>query len=78
MNAQPSDQLACLQRIAAFAAGVRGHELGEWHSGEDCMQARCLACGAVLRVYASILEPDMDGPALQQPCREHAANGRAA
>jgi len=71
-------QLAALQRIAAFSAAVRGHELGEWQTGEGFALARCTRCGAELRVYYPALQPEMDGPALGHACGQHAADGRAA
>jgi len=72
-----TNQLSALQRIAAFAAAVRGHELGEWHTGNGSASASCTRCGAELRVYFPALHPDMDGPALAQSC-DDIIEGRAA
>ncbi|HZT34143.1 MAG TPA: hypothetical protein VFA33_29895 [Bryobacteraceae bacterium] len=71
-------QLAALQRIAAFSAAMRGHELGEWQTGEGFAQASCVRCGAQLRVYFPALEPEMDGPALERECSREAAEEEAA
>ncbi len=61
-------QIAALQRIATYSAAVRGHELGGWQMGEDFALASCIRCGAELRVYFPALQPEMDGPALDQAC----------
>ena len=57
-----------LQRIAAFSAKLRGHELGEWHRSEGFAQATCVRCRAELVVYNSLVQPEMDGPVLDQQC----------
>ncbi len=62
-------QLDALQRIAKFSAQVRGHELGQWQIGDGFAQANCTRCGRFLRVYMSLLQPDMDGAALETGCR---------
>jgi len=61
-------QLAALKRIAEFSARLRGHELGEWHTGEGFAQASCIRCRAELRVYHSVIQPEMDGTALESLC----------
>ena len=75
-------QLNALQRIAAFTAAVRGHELGAWQVSEDRAIACCVRCGAALRVYFPVLQPEMDGQALEGlcegVCEQPAAAGRAA
>jgi len=71
-------QLAALQRIAAFSASVRGHELGEWRMAEHFAQASCKHCGAELRVYVSTFQPEMDGATLEQTCPRHAVAVHAA
>jgi hypothetical protein len=63
-----ADHLEDLQRIAAFSAKLRGHELVEWRAGEGFAQAACILCRAELRVYSSLAQPDMDGPALDGLC----------
>jgi hypothetical protein len=68
-----TDQLAALQRIAQFSASVRGHELGRWLTGEGFAQARCTRCGRTLRVYRSLIQPEMDGAALDDECGSGAA-----
>jgi len=78
MTNRIEDQLAALQRIAVFSAAVRGHELGEWHTGEDFALASCVRCGAALRVYFPALQPEMDGPALERACYPLAVAVRAA
>jgi hypothetical protein len=67
MTSAFADQLTVLQRIAAFSASVRAHELGDWHTGEDLAWAAC-RCGAELHVSISTLQPSVDGPALEQMC----------
>jgi hypothetical protein len=62
------DQLANLQRIAAFSAGLRGHQLGLWWSCEDSATACCSKCGRSVTVYVSLMLPDMDGTALAEDC----------
>jgi hypothetical protein len=61
-------QLAALKRIAVFSARVRGHELDEWHPGEGWAAARCVRCGRELRVNFSLIQPEMDGAALEHEC----------
>ena len=68
-----TDQLAALERIAAFSAKLRGHELGEWCTGEGFATASCIRCGVDLRVYGSLVQPEMDGAALDNQCREESA-----
>jgi len=63
-----NDQLAALQRIAAFSARLREHELGEWHTGEGIARACCIRCRAELRLYYSPIQPEMDGAALESLC----------
>jgi len=72
-----SDQLTALQRIAAFSAKVRGHELGEWYSGDGFASARCGRCGAELRVYFSPVQPEIDGAAIDRLCGQEAAEQAA-
>ena len=72
------NQLAALQRIAAFSAAARGHDLGGWRTGENIAQASCKQCGAELCVYFPSLQPEMDGPALGDACGQHAVTARAA
>jgi len=62
-------RLAALQRIAAFSAAVRGHELGDWHNAEHFTLATCIRCHAEMRVYDSLIQPEMDGAALVSSCR---------
>lgn len=63
-----SDQIAVLQRIAAFSAKVRGHVLGKWRAGDGIAAATCIQCGREVRVYRSVIEPEMDGEALDAEC----------
>jgi hypothetical protein len=71
-------QLAALQRIAAFSAAVRGHELEGWRTGEESALASCIRCGAEVRVYFPALQPEMDGPAYEHLCGKRVVAGRAA
>ena len=63
-----ADQLIALQRIAQFSAKVRGHELGPWRATEVSAQSNCTHCGEPLRVYVSLIQPEMDGAALEGEC----------
>jgi len=78
MTIQVADQLAALQRIAAFSATLRGHELGAWHTREGCSQARCIRCRAELRVYFPAVQPEVSGAAIERLCDRRAAIGNAA
>jgi len=77
MTSGTSSQLAALQRIAAFSAAVRGHQLGAWRMGEGYAAASCTHCGAELRVYFPALQPEMDGTALDDACGQHTKGGVA-
>jgi hypothetical protein len=70
-------QVAALQRIATFSAKLRGHELGEWQMGEGFATAGCVRCGQGIRVYWSLVQPEMEGPALDKPCNKGAAQQAA-
>jgi hypothetical protein len=70
-------QIAALQRIAAFSARVRGHDLGEWQTGEEFASASCIRCRAEVRVYYSPIQPEMDGAALNRQCGQGAAEQAA-
>ena len=72
-----SDRLTALQRIAAFSARLRGHQLGAWNSGDGCASARCIRCGAGLRVYNSPIQPEMDGAAINCICSQRSAEQAA-
>jgi hypothetical protein len=63
-----ADQLTALQRIAVFSAGLRGHELGEWRTGESLTLASCVHCGREVHAYCSPIQPDIDGPGLEGAC----------
>ncbi len=61
-------EISALQRVAEFSVQLRGHQLGEWGSYEGYCQATCIRCSRSVRVYRSLVDPDMDGPALDAPC----------
>jgi hypothetical protein len=63
-----SDEITVLQRIAVFAAELRGHALGKWQTGDGFAVASCIQCGRELTVYRSAMEPEMDGEALASGC----------
>jgi len=63
-----SDQIVVLQRIAVFAAKVRGHALGKWRMEEGLATASCIQCGRALTVYPAAIQPEMDGEALASGC----------
>ena len=62
------DQIIAFDGIAAAAAKVRGHKLGDWRIQDGCAAATCMRCGRPLVVYYSPLQPDMDGSALRHDC----------
>jgi hypothetical protein len=62
------DQILAFDGIAAAAARVRGHKLGDWRIQDGCAAATCIRCGRQLVVYYSPLQPDMDGSALRNGC----------
>ena len=64
-----SDQIAVLQRIAVFAAKVRGHALGKWRRGDGFAVANCIQCGRELAVYGAVMQLVMDGEALACECK---------
>jgi len=78
MNAGLARQLAALQRIAAFSATVRGHELGEWHTRKGCSSTHCIRCRAQLRVRFPAIQPEVDGTAVERLCHPLTAAGKAA
>jgi len=78
MTPGSTDQLTVLQRIAAFSAAVRGHELGGWQRGRGWAQANCIRCGAQLRVYSGPTQPEVEGPALDHSCDARIAVAPAA
>jgi hypothetical protein len=71
-------QVMALQHIAAFSAALRGHELSAWQTGQGFALAHCVRCGAELRVYFPVLEPEMDGAALDRECDQYAAAEKVA
>lgn len=62
------NQIFDFERIAAVSAVLRGHELGEWRFQEGFAAARCIWCNRELLVYNSLVQPDMDGAALEHNC----------
>ena len=62
------NEVAALHRIGEYAAKVRGHELGEWRSGEGFEIASCIRCRKQLRVYPSLIQPEMEGAILEKQC----------
>jgi len=78
MSPETVDQLAALRRIALFSAALRGHKVGGWRIGESFAEASCVQCGAGLRVYFPVIQPEMDGSALERECTPGAVASRAA
>jgi hypothetical protein len=60
--------LTALKHIAAFSAGLRGHELENWEPGERFALATCIRCKAQVRVYYSPLQPEVAGDAITCKC----------
>jgi hypothetical protein len=65
-----ADQLNALERIAAFAAKVRGHQLTGWKRSRDSATAACTVCGRTVTVYRSLVQPEMQGDAIESECPE--------
>lgn len=57
-------QLEVLQHIAAFSARAYGHELTAWRIGRFSATAACWKCRRPVSVHVGLLQPDIDGPAL--------------
>lgn len=70
-------QLEALERIAAFSAKVRGHQLTGWKRSRHSSTAACASCGRTLTVYRSLLQPEMQGDALESECEEPLRNAAA-
>jgi len=69
-------QLDVLERIAAFAAKVRGHRLTGWTRSPHSSTAACSECNRTVTVYRSLVQPEMQGDAIESDCKEplrHAA-----
>lgn len=66
-------QLIGLQRIASFSVQLRGHDMGAWRTDNQSAVASCLHCGRELYAYCSLLQPDIEGPALEDYCVPRAA-----
>jgi hypothetical protein len=64
-----SGQIPVLQRIAVYAAKVRGHALGNWRTGDGFATASCIHCGHEITVYCAAMQPEMDGAALASECQ---------
>ena len=71
-----AQQLSTLQRIAAFSAQAHGHDLGAWQLREFSATAACSRCGRTVTVYASVLQPDIEGTALNAECGTDCCRGR--
>ncbi len=65
-----SGQLDVLERIAAFAAKIRGHQLTGWKRSQHSSTAACAACGRTATVYRSLVQPEMQGDAIEGDCEE--------
>ncbi len=65
-----ASQLDVLERIAAFAAKVRGHQLTGWKRSRHSSTAACAACGRTVTVYRSLFQPEMQGDAIESDCEE--------
>jgi len=61
-------QLEILQRIAAFSAQAHGHELAAWQTSEFSATAACSKCRRAVTVHVSLLQPDIEGSALNAEC----------
>lgn len=61
-------QLEILQHVAAFSAQAYGHGLTAWRIGRFSATAACSKCRRTVSVHVSLLQPDIDGPALNAEC----------
>jgi hypothetical protein len=66
-----SSQFQALARVAAFSAALRGHQLAGWLESVDSATAVCAECQSGVTVYRSLLEPTVDGLALEVDCPAH-------
>ncbi|MGO4880469.1 MAG: hypothetical protein ACLP59_06550 [Bryobacteraceae bacterium] len=69
-------QLDALERIAVFAAKVRGHQLTGWKRSAHSSTAACEVCRQTVTVYCSLIQPEMQGEAIKRECEgqvRHAA-----
>jgi hypothetical protein len=64
-----SDQIAVLKHIAGFAAGLRGHQLGRWQDQDAMSSVHCGRCGCELHVVRTLMQPEIEGTALDEACR---------
>ena len=64
------NQWDVLERIATFSAKVRGHRLAGWKRSPHSSTAACAACSRTVTVYRSVLQPEMQGDALESKCEE--------
>lgn len=65
-----SPQFVILRHIAVFSARLRGHELTTWRMASNSATAVCSKCGRAITVYASLMQPEMDGAVLDELCGE--------
>ena len=61
-------QLDILKRIAEFSAQAHGHSLSAWRTGEYSATAACAKCGRTVTIYVSLLQPGIEGTALDAEC----------
>lgn len=73
-----TDRLSALQRIAAFSAAIRGHDLGEWSTADNVAMTTCIRCGEKLCAYIPAVQPEIYGPVLASLCQPQSAAGAAA
>ena len=71
-------QLEILQRIAAFSAQAYGHELTAWRICEFSATAACPKCRRTVTVHVSLLQPDIEGSALNAECGAAECGERSA
>ena len=71
-------QLEILQRIAAFSAQAYGHELTAWRICEFSATAACSKCRRTVTVHVSLLQPDIEGSALNAECSAAECGERSA
>ncbi len=63
-----TSQLDVLERIAAFSAKVRGHQLTGWKRSAHSSTATCEVCRQTVTVYCSLVQPEAGGDAIEGEC----------
>ena len=71
-------QLEIPQRIGAFSAQAYGHELAAWRICEFSATAACSKCRRTVIIHVSLLQPGIEGSALNAECGAAECGERSA